>query len=112
MLSGLQSPLPQPDFGTTSFWEVTDSGKEQEEEEEKSEDQEFTYQNLITENLVIKTPNFQTQQNPTLENLEIKTLNFQIQYNQNKQNSDINNQQYLPPVIMINPPPALPNAKQ
>ncbi|KAG9305894.1 hypothetical protein G9A89_016546 [Geosiphon pyriformis] len=74
MPSGLQSPLPQPDFGTVSSWKVTDLEKEQKEE---SEDQEFTYQNLIPKNPNIETPNFQTQQNPNLENPEIETLNFQ-----------------------------------
>ncbi|KAG9292928.1 hypothetical protein G9A89_016290, partial [Geosiphon pyriformis] len=53
--------------------EITES----EEEQEESEDQKFTYQNLISGNLDIKTPNFQTQQNLNLENLEIETLNFQ-----------------------------------
>ncbi|KAG9288999.1 hypothetical protein G9A89_015548 [Geosiphon pyriformis] len=95
MPSGLRSSLPQPDFRTASSWKVTDLGEEQEEEKEESEDQEFTYQNPIMENLEIETPNFQTQQNPTLENPEIKTPNFQMQYNQNNQNSNINNQQHL-----------------
>ncbi|KAG9288776.1 hypothetical protein G9A89_023073 [Geosiphon pyriformis] len=60
MPSELQSPLFQPDFGTTSSWKVTESEKDQKKEEENSKDQEFTYQNLITENLEIKTLNFQT----------------------------------------------------
>ncbi|KAG9297815.1 hypothetical protein G9A89_000120 [Geosiphon pyriformis] len=83
MSSELQSLLLQPDFGTTSPWEVMDSEEEQKEEEKEFEDQEFTYQNLITENLNIKTLNFQTQQNLNLENLEIETPNFQTQHNQN-----------------------------
>ncbi|KAG9299711.1 hypothetical protein G9A89_013071 [Geosiphon pyriformis] len=87
---------------TTSFWEVTNSEEEQEEEEEESENQEFTYQNPIPENPNIETLNFQTQQNPNLENPEIETLNFQTQHNQNNHNPNINNQQHLPPVIMIN----------
>ncbi|KAG9304660.1 hypothetical protein G9A89_021440 [Geosiphon pyriformis] len=62
-------------FGITDPWEPTESEKEQEEEEEKkSEDQEFTYQNLIIENLDIGTPNFQTQQNQNLEDPKIETL--------------------------------------
>ncbi|KAG9299791.1 hypothetical protein G9A89_013151 [Geosiphon pyriformis] len=58
-------------------WEVMESEEDQEKEEKESEDQEFTYQNLITENPEIKNLNFQTQQNLNLENLEIETLNFQ-----------------------------------
>ncbi|KAG9289679.1 hypothetical protein G9A89_014414 [Geosiphon pyriformis] len=74
MSSGLQSPLPPPDFGISDLWEVTES---EEEEEKEAEDQEFTYQNLITENLEFETPNLQTQQNLNPENLEIKTPNIQ-----------------------------------
>ncbi|KAG9292980.1 hypothetical protein G9A89_016342 [Geosiphon pyriformis] len=58
--SEFRSPPPQPDFGNTSPWEITES---EEEEEEESKDQEFTYRNLITENPEIETLNFQTQQN-------------------------------------------------
>ncbi|KAG9285853.1 hypothetical protein G9A89_013278 [Geosiphon pyriformis] len=58
-------------------------------EKKKSEDQEFTYQNLIPENPEIETPNFQTQ------------------HNQNNQNPNINNQQHLPSIIIINPLPQL-----
>ncbi|KAG9298005.1 hypothetical protein G9A89_018833 [Geosiphon pyriformis] len=59
----IQLPPPQPDFGITDPWEPIESEKEQEkEEEEESENQEFTYQNPITENPDIGTPNFQTQQ--------------------------------------------------
>ncbi|KAG9306640.1 hypothetical protein G9A89_004187 [Geosiphon pyriformis] len=45
---------------TRTIWqEITESEREQEvEEEEKSEDQEFTYQNPILENLEIETQNF------------------------------------------------------
>ncbi|KAG9287813.1 hypothetical protein G9A89_017408 [Geosiphon pyriformis] len=39
-------------------YELTES--EEKQEKEKSEDQEFTYQNLIPENPDIGTPNFQT----------------------------------------------------
>ncbi|KAG9304157.1 hypothetical protein G9A89_019719 [Geosiphon pyriformis] len=60
MPSGLQSPLPPPDFGISDPWKVTESEKE---EEEEAEDQEFTYQNLITENPEFETLNLQTQQN-------------------------------------------------
>ncbi|KAG9306152.1 hypothetical protein G9A89_016056 [Geosiphon pyriformis] len=81
MPSRLQSPPPQPDFGTTSPWEVMKSEKKQKKEKEKSEDQEFTYQNLIPENPNIETSNFQTQQNLNLENPEIETPNFQMQPN-------------------------------
>ncbi|KAG9291868.1 hypothetical protein G9A89_012153 [Geosiphon pyriformis] len=78
---------------------------QKEEKEEESEDQEFTYQNLITENPEVETLNFQTQQNLNLENLEIKTLNIQPLPNQNNQNSNLINQLDLSPVIIINPPP-------
>ncbi|KAG9291632.1 hypothetical protein G9A89_022051 [Geosiphon pyriformis] len=43
---------------------------------------------------------------------EIGTSVNQTPKNQNNQNPDINNQQHLPPVIVINPPPALPIDKQ
>ncbi|KAG9294136.1 hypothetical protein G9A89_021495 [Geosiphon pyriformis] len=99
-------------FGTASLWEVTDSEEEQEEEKEKSEDQEFTYQNPIPKNLNIETLNFQTQQNPNLKNPEIETPNFQMQHHQNNHNSDINNQQHLPPVIMINSAPPIDKQQQ
>ncbi|KAG9303708.1 hypothetical protein G9A89_018605 [Geosiphon pyriformis] len=60
-------------YGVISdLWEVT---KSEEKEEKKAEDQEFTYQNLITKNLEFETPNLQTQQNL---NPEIETLNIQI----------------------------------
>ncbi|KAG9302894.1 hypothetical protein G9A89_022310 [Geosiphon pyriformis] len=42
----LQSPPPPPDFGISDLWKAAESEKE----EKKSEDQEFTYQNPITEN--------------------------------------------------------------
>ncbi|KAG9289021.1 hypothetical protein G9A89_015570 [Geosiphon pyriformis] len=96
--SRVQSPPLQPDFGITDSWESTELEKKQEEKEEKeSENQEFTYQNPITENLDIKTPNFQTQQNQNLENPEIETPP-----NQNNQNPDLINQQNLPLNIVIN----------
>ncbi|KAG9286863.1 hypothetical protein G9A89_012413 [Geosiphon pyriformis] len=59
MPSGVRLSPPQPDFGITNPWESTESEKKQEKEgEEESEDQKFTYQNPITENLDIKTLNF------------------------------------------------------
>ncbi|KAG9286843.1 hypothetical protein G9A89_012393 [Geosiphon pyriformis] len=57
---GIQSPPPLPDFGISDPWKIMES---EEEEEEETEDQEFTYQNLITENLEFETPNLQNQQN-------------------------------------------------
>ncbi|KAG9287880.1 hypothetical protein G9A89_017475 [Geosiphon pyriformis] len=45
--SGLRSLLPPPDFGIFDLWEAAKSEKK----EEESEDQEFTYQQPITENL-------------------------------------------------------------
>ncbi|KAG9284633.1 hypothetical protein G9A89_004675 [Geosiphon pyriformis] len=60
---GFQSPLSQPDFGTTSPWEVTESeGEQEKEEKEKSENQKFTYQNPIPENPEFETPNQPLQQ--------------------------------------------------
>ncbi|KAG9296609.1 hypothetical protein G9A89_015201 [Geosiphon pyriformis] len=88
---GFKSKSPMPSRKPTK------SEKEQEKEEEKkSEDQEFTYQNPITENLDIGTLNFQTQQNQNLENPEIKTPP-----NQNDQNPNLINQYNLPPNIII-----------
>ncbi|KAG9286181.1 hypothetical protein G9A89_001259 [Geosiphon pyriformis] len=57
--SGFQSLPLQPDFRTTSPWEITELEEKQKEAEE-SEDQEFTYQKLISKNPDIETPNFQT----------------------------------------------------
>ncbi|KAG9295560.1 hypothetical protein G9A89_003863 [Geosiphon pyriformis] len=97
---------------STSYQQKIIESEEEEEEEKESEDQEFTYQNLITENSEFGTPNLQTQQTSNLENPKIETLNFQTQPNQNAQNPDFNNQQHLPPVIVINPPLAPPNAQE
>ncbi|KAG9303628.1 hypothetical protein G9A89_018525 [Geosiphon pyriformis] len=69
--------------------------------EKELKDQEFTYQNLITENLEVETLNFQAQQSLNLENLEIETPNHQ---RQNNPNPELSNQQNLPPVIVINQP--------
>ncbi|KAG9306325.1 hypothetical protein G9A89_018208 [Geosiphon pyriformis] len=84
---------------------------ESEKEEEESEDQEFTYQNLITKTLEVETPNLQTQQDLNIENSEIETLN---QQRQNNLKPKLINQQNLPPIIvidqpLINPPPQLSN---
>ncbi|KAG9303717.1 hypothetical protein G9A89_018614 [Geosiphon pyriformis] len=76
-----------------------------EEKEEESENQEFTYQNPITENSEFETPNFQMQPNLNPENLEIKTLNIQTLPIQDNQNPKTINQQNLPPEIIINQPP-------
>ncbi|KAG9299458.1 hypothetical protein G9A89_009411 [Geosiphon pyriformis] len=76
--SGFQSPPHQPDFGTTSPWEVTKS------EEKEDKNQEFNYQNSI------------------LQNLEIETLNIQTPSNQNP---NLIHQQNLFSVIVINQPP-------
>ncbi|KAG9305310.1 hypothetical protein G9A89_007805 [Geosiphon pyriformis] len=51
MPSGIQSLLPQPDFETTTLWELS------EKKEKRSENQEFTYQNPISENSKFGTPN-------------------------------------------------------
>ncbi|KAG9288379.1 hypothetical protein G9A89_021410 [Geosiphon pyriformis] len=87
--SGIRSLLPQLNFGTTTPWKLS------EEEEEKSEDQEFTYQNPITENPEVETLNLQAQQNLNLKNSEIKTLNHQ---RQNNPNFELINQQNLSPI--------------
>ncbi|KAG9303025.1 hypothetical protein G9A89_001050 [Geosiphon pyriformis] len=81
---------------------------ESEKEEEKSEDQEFTYQNPITENPEVETPNLQAQQKLTIENSEIGTPN---QQRQNNLNPKLINPQNLPPVIVINQLPINPVAK-
>ncbi|KAG9302380.1 hypothetical protein G9A89_011430 [Geosiphon pyriformis] len=80
-------------------WELS------EEEKEGSEDQGFTYQNLISENSEFGIPNVQTPRNPNIKNLEIETLNIRTQQNQNNQNSDLINQSNVLPNIVINHPP-------
>ncbi|KAG9290720.1 hypothetical protein G9A89_011683 [Geosiphon pyriformis] len=89
----------------TSPWEITELEKK---EKKESKNQEFTYQNPITENSEFRTPNLQTQQNSNLENPEIKTPNIQPPSNQNNQNSNLINQPDLSPIIVINPPPVEP----
>ncbi|KAG9306358.1 hypothetical protein G9A89_018241 [Geosiphon pyriformis] len=100
--------FPFQNFGISDPWEVTESEKE---EEKEAEDQEFTYQNLIAENLEFETPNFQTQQNLNPENPEIKTPNIQTPPTQDNQNPNLINQQNLPPVIIINQLPINPIAE-
>ncbi|KAG9295746.1 hypothetical protein G9A89_008974 [Geosiphon pyriformis] len=95
--SGLRSPPPPPDFGIFDLWEAVESEKK----EEESEDQEFTYQHLITENPEVETPNIQTQQQ--LKNPEIKTLNIQTPPNQRNQKPELINQQNLPPPLQLPP---------
>ncbi|KAG9285764.1 hypothetical protein G9A89_013189 [Geosiphon pyriformis] len=92
-------------FGIATLWELSEK-----EEKKELEDQEFTYQNLITKNPEVETPNFQAQQSLNLENSEIETLNHQ---RQNNPNPELSNQQNLPLVIIIdqlpiNPPFQLP----
>ncbi|KAG9301850.1 hypothetical protein G9A89_004529 [Geosiphon pyriformis] len=99
MPSGLRLPLPPSNFGISNPWEVMES---EEEEEKEAEDQEFTYQNPITENLEFEIPNFQIQQNLNPENLEIKTPNIQAPPTQDNQNPNLINQQNLSLVIVIN----------
>ncbi|KAG9290574.1 hypothetical protein G9A89_020944 [Geosiphon pyriformis] len=89
-------------FRTATPWELL------EEEEERSKDQEFTYQQLITENPEVETLNLQAQQNLNLENLKIETPNHQ---RQNNLNSELINQQNLPLVIVIDQPPINPVAE-
>ncbi|KAG9299847.1 hypothetical protein G9A89_003391 [Geosiphon pyriformis] len=73
----------------TSSWEITELEGEQEEEKEKeSEDQEFTYQNPITENSEFETPNSQTQPNLNPENPEIETPNIQTLSTQDNRNPE------------------------
>ncbi|KAG9285832.1 hypothetical protein G9A89_013257 [Geosiphon pyriformis] len=52
--SGIQSPIPQPDFRAATPWELS------EEEKEGSKDQGFTYQNPISKNSEFGTLNVQT----------------------------------------------------
>ncbi|KAG9303563.1 hypothetical protein G9A89_018459 [Geosiphon pyriformis] len=103
-LPRIRSPPPQLDFGITTPWELSEEKKE-----EKSEDQEFTYQNPITENSEVETLNFQAQQSLNLDNLEIETPNHQ---RQNNPNPELSNQQNLPLVIVINQPPINPPPQQ
>ncbi|KAG9302021.1 hypothetical protein G9A89_021065 [Geosiphon pyriformis] len=102
--SELQLPPPPPDFRISDPWKAAESEKKKEE----SENQEFTYQCPITENLEVETPNFQIQQNPDLENSEIKTPNHQ---KQNNPNSELSNQQNLSPIIVISQSPINPIAE-
>ncbi|KAG9294265.1 hypothetical protein G9A89_021624 [Geosiphon pyriformis] len=74
---GLRSPPPSPDFGISDLWEAAESEKE----EEELEDQEFTYQNPITESPEVETLNLQAQQNLNIDNLKIETPNQQRQNN-------------------------------
>ncbi|KAG9299239.1 hypothetical protein G9A89_013887 [Geosiphon pyriformis] len=53
---GLRLPLSSPDFRISDLWKAAESEKK----EEKSEDQEFTYQYLITENPEVEILNIQT----------------------------------------------------
>ncbi|KAG9290662.1 hypothetical protein G9A89_011625 [Geosiphon pyriformis] len=103
--SGLQLPLPPPDFRISDSWKVI---KSEEEEEKEAKDQEFTYQNPIAENPEFEILNLQTQQNLNPENLKIETPNIQTQDNQNL---NLINQQNLSPVIIINQPPINPIAE-
>ncbi|KAG9302100.1 hypothetical protein G9A89_000723 [Geosiphon pyriformis] len=95
----IQSLPPLPDFGISDLWEVTESEKE---EEEKTEDQEFTYQNLITENLEFETPNLQNQQNLNSVNSEVETPNIQTLPTQDNRNPNLINQPNL--LSLINKP--------
>ncbi|KAG9303713.1 hypothetical protein G9A89_018610 [Geosiphon pyriformis] len=62
-LAGMSTSNITSTFGQFPFQKPTKSEKKQEkEEEEESEDQEFIYQNPITENPDIGIPNFKTQQ--------------------------------------------------
>ncbi|KAG9288566.1 hypothetical protein G9A89_003441 [Geosiphon pyriformis] len=81
-------------FGISDPWEAAESEKK----EEESEDQEFTYQNLITESPEVETPNFQAQQNLNIENSEIETPN---QQRQNNPKPELINQQNLSLIIII-----------
>ncbi|KAG9288250.1 hypothetical protein G9A89_021281 [Geosiphon pyriformis] len=94
MPSRLQSLPFSSDFGIFDLWKVMES---EEEEEEEAKNQEFTYQNLITENPEFETPNLQIQQNLNPENLEIETLNIQTPPTQDNRNPNLINQQNLPP---------------
>ncbi|KAG9307277.1 hypothetical protein G9A89_017105 [Geosiphon pyriformis] len=94
---GIRLPPLPPDFRIANPWEASKS-----EEEKESEDQKFTYQNPIPENLEVKTPNIQTPKNSNQENLETKTPNIQILQNQNILNPDSINQLNLLPNIAIN----------
>ncbi|KAG9301022.1 hypothetical protein G9A89_015758 [Geosiphon pyriformis] len=71
-------------FRNTSFWKIMEL---EEEKEKEAKDKEFTYQNLITKNPKIETPNIHYWQ--TSNNL----------------NSKLINQGNLSPIIIINQPP-------
>ncbi|KAG9299690.1 hypothetical protein G9A89_006406 [Geosiphon pyriformis] len=78
----------------STFGQLLFQTSKSKKEEEESEDQEFTYQNPITENPEVETPNLQAQQKLTIENSEIGTPN---QQRQNNSNPELINPQNLPP---------------
>ncbi|KAG9286102.1 hypothetical protein G9A89_022779 [Geosiphon pyriformis] len=80
-------------FGISDLWEVT---KSEEEEKKETEDQEFTYQNPITENPEFETLNLRNQQNLNSVNSEVETPNIQTLPTQNNQNPNLINQSNLP----------------
>ncbi|KAG9307034.1 hypothetical protein G9A89_003085 [Geosiphon pyriformis] len=67
--------FPFQNFGTTTPWELSE-----EKEEEKLEDQEFTYQNPITENPEFETLNLQNQQNLNLINKPQDFNAFKVEF--------------------------------
>ncbi|KAG9294490.1 hypothetical protein G9A89_009337 [Geosiphon pyriformis] len=84
--------FPFQNFGIPDLWKVTES---EEEEEKETEDQEFTYQNLITENPEFETPNLQNQQNLNSVNSEVETPNIQTPPTQDNRNPNLINQPNL-----------------
>ncbi|KAG9284339.1 hypothetical protein G9A89_023596 [Geosiphon pyriformis] len=66
-------------------------------QKEETENQEFIYQNPITENLEIETLNLQNQQNLNSVNLEVETPNIQTPPTQDNRNPNLINQPNLSP---------------
>ncbi|KAG9284360.1 hypothetical protein G9A89_023617 [Geosiphon pyriformis] len=98
---------------TSAFGQFPFQTAKSEKKKEESEDQKFTYQNLITESpevetLEVETPNLQTQQNLNIENSEIETPN---QQRQNNPKPELINQQNLPLIIVIDQLPINPVAE-
>ncbi|KAG9293914.1 hypothetical protein G9A89_019252 [Geosiphon pyriformis] len=63
MPSEVQLTPPQPDFEAASFWKITNS------KEEKDNNQEINNQNLISKNSEIQTPIVSTPQNQNNSNI-------------------------------------------
>ncbi|KAG9294649.1 hypothetical protein G9A89_008128 [Geosiphon pyriformis] len=90
--SRIRSPPPPPDFGISDPWKVTES---EEEKEEETEDQEFTYQNLITENPELRPQIFRTTE-PIQQPLQLPLQQNQQPLQQPPQPPNLDPMAYAP----------------